>query len=911
MGRFRRDSQAQGDRPILAKQSGFLGGMNLDIPSSEIDFSECSLLENLIPFRTHLEARPGIELYGNLSGAGTVYSLMYHKGKSTYVLHRGTNIYYSTDSMVTWSIAASVTTYPDNLNSDIIEYGDDVLIFQENKLLILELRDSIVLRKFNSSNPTTQIQLTNTVTAGTGNYKYRYLYTYARIVDDVLIAESGSRVGTSQKETDYLEAETTDYISESAYPAISSFTAPTGTSWTHIKIYRTLDIGPNGVLNGNNPEAYYLTATLLLDGIYTTTAGIGTMIIGGSPPFKVASPLGFSASDQILISNPLLKTRGFIPIPSGLVGEVTPSFIFVSKYGTKKVYYSSYGDVLERAGYYYEATQFFNLNDGVNALVGNPDTIVALCNNSTYRTNLYTQRNIGNSSLGESISQLEAFTLVDENIGVNDSGSIAKIDFGRFIAHCSDSTIRIWNYQNWGNDLAKFKVSKEIRRIVGSSIGVYHPDGYYILWYRDNSSDEINTKTLRLGLVENVGSGWCYYNGDGWTYPNIYGSAFYFIDSDNRPKLICVDDSSSNVFLLETYDAYSGSNLERRTVDRYGDTTTYDIETDVIFKELTGSSESFFCIHQESHVYLRPYNKTDGFLSGLQLNSSIYSNDDVSVDETINDIDSDGDVSFTREITGKRISLRIQSNKGEYIIAGYDTRYRVQDRSTVRSGYSQNLIQLELNSNMFHWFSRTNMYMDRANGSVYTATGSITDVTDPIGRDYAKYFSSDSVYYSLDSTTDSSLTTQYSGDFSISFWINLNDASSAGNIFQWLGYSDLVVTFDKENITFLGTSLSLNPVGTGPDVDTWVCILMKRIGGVFYVYQDYNDSDSEIGLVGINYPYFGGIQGVTGKGELKIGGGNSSLFDARFYSKNLSLDSHLYYRKDILENEGKNVLALG
>ena len=54
-------------------------------------------------------------------------------------------------------------------------------------------------------------------------------------------------------------------------------------------------------------------------------------------------------------------------------------------------------------------------------------------------------------------------TLMDENVGVTDIGSVSFMDRSRFIALCSDYTIRVFDGVNWGYDRAKQLVSSEIR----------------------------------------------------------------------------------------------------------------------------------------------------------------------------------------------------------------------------------------------------------------------------------------------------------------------------------------------------------------------------------------------------------------------------------------------------------------
>ena len=59
--RLRNKSQQQADREIRRQQSGFLGGVNLDLPRSEINDTQVCNSNNIVSYRTHVETRAGTE----------------------------------------------------------------------------------------------------------------------------------------------------------------------------------------------------------------------------------------------------------------------------------------------------------------------------------------------------------------------------------------------------------------------------------------------------------------------------------------------------------------------------------------------------------------------------------------------------------------------------------------------------------------------------------------------------------------------------------------------------------------------------------------------------------------------------------------------------------------------------------
>jgi hypothetical protein len=275
-GYLRRSTRPENDRTIRVSQSGFLGGMNLDVPASEINATELSNLENLIPFRTHLECRSGVTQIGVVSpGSGTYNNIQYIPKSNTVILHRGTGLHISTDSMATWStVSGTNVTVVDETGGTIAALGEDIVIFQSTQILIIETGNSDYLRKLNEANPTELLDVTTTLT--TGAYVYRFTYTYVRIVSNTIVAESGT-VSPDGGSTYYTEISTASQLANASELSINSFVIPTGTDYTHIMVYRTLDLGVNRSTSTQD-DGYYRVISLTFEQAsdFTNQIGIGS-----------------------------------------------------------------------------------------------------------------------------------------------------------------------------------------------------------------------------------------------------------------------------------------------------------------------------------------------------------------------------------------------------------------------------------------------------------------------------------------------------------------------------------------------------------------------------------------------------------------------------------------------------------
>lgn len=369
-----------------------------------------------------------------------------------------------------------------------------------------------------------------------------------------------------------------------------------GSHHTHLGVYITNDLGSQSIdpstNTGFDPE------------VYTWVKDVEIQEVTGS-----LSRFGIEINPEVQISRTEaggfnLKTRQWAALPSGDLGEVAGGWFFSATSGETTVNYSQINDSSKKGasiGYYNTALQVNRLKDGVRAFIDIGDYVIVCTSNKTYMYRINSFNNVGSL---ESVFQLTTPARIDDKIGVIDVGTISQISEGRFIAVCSDASVRIFDTVRWGSDLSLDKIkSSEIKKMQNGSVSAYWQGAYY-LWYRKDSTDTHNTNTLRLAVEDAAGEGWTTYGGDSWIKPPLDSGAINFIDSNDISRIVVVDFTSLRPYWIETFDGYSGSGLVRTFIDKsddpgicaLGSTYVYDalddssFDTGILVKDLIGAA---------------------------------------------------------------------------------------------------------------------------------------------------------------------------------------------------------------------------------------------------------------------------------------------------------------------------------
>ena len=961
--RLRRKSRPQAETNIYGgnlRQKRFDGGMNLDAPASEIKDNELVLAENVICREYGLEARPGSVRYNQSSFSmtpslvyGSAYSPVTYTG--TYANYRHIFAYnntirtYPDSPNTTYFEATNATsngtgtgTYaPGTGNTTICPFRRGSLVFTSSKMTYLE---PTVAFQVNTPNPVHGVANN---TSAAGNFVYRYLFTFSRILvysQDIgggysvpadrmaagaeVIHESGTNgaryvtggVSTARGE-DY------GYINKAtAITTSSGTTIPNGDltgafgstgapgvdsadgHWTHLSIYRTLDVGPTGIDRGDGQGRGNNRA------LYVWLADIPRSDIGSN--YSDITPDSVLQA-RIDAKNFLLKTRGFEPMPSGDCAEVTSAFVFVADRSNStretNLYYCGLSSP-ETVGYYHPGFQYQRFDDGIRAMKANQDILSIFCNGSSHICALTSITH--DTAKLQYIPVLNYFQPIDRKIGIRDWGTLDSIDQNTMIAVCSDASVRIWDGTQWGPDISYGKVNSEIRQIVAASPYTYargsvgrYSNGSYILWYSKDSSDTYLTSCIQYGFGKNAGYGWT--KNTGFVMPYFKNGANHILDNTGVSRLIVQSAatsggySSGQLYWVNTFRPFTGATEQGVQMDRfdkdgfiYGNSNSgAEIAQKWRFRELTSSEESEYILHEETHNYFRPLSEASGYRSGTSVSMVVYKDGSTTAYETLTAVPMTADVHFTKEVAARRVQLEVQVNRGATRYIGIDSHCRTLDRinfatagdnSSSESTTSYPQYQAQLATNLKHWVTRRDFAVDRGSGSVMTITGSPAWASGPDGGSAtAYYFSSASLYMS-------GATTLYSGDFSIFFWIK---SYSNGYILEITGDgggSNLQVSASNTTLTLSGVTATINSVADS----SWHSFVLVRSGSTVSVYQE----GALVTTLSTAVTYGGGAFKVSFVADV------GNIFDVRVYSDAKSAAAISYYYNDVVNNSGNGVL---
>lgn len=982
---LRRKSRPQADIEISGgplKQSKFDGGMNIDAPATEIKSNEVAYAENVIFREYGIEARAGSVRYStdHFTGitAANVLAYAYNPASysGTYQNYRHTINYNGTIRSYKDNPGGTGTEYIDSTQCSefgnngslyaagtgdctMIPYLRGFLTFTSSKITYTDPGGSF---KVNSPNPVHGLKDDH---AAASTHVYQYLFTLSRIltygtdptsytisadrlvVGAEVVHETGtngnrfSTGGTSTaRDHAYGEVYTANDISttntytisseslSSAFGSTSGILDNTaGTHFTHVSVYRTLDIGTLGIDpvtgQGNNSQ------------VYVWVMDVPRNL--GAPTSKIDNISDKTLRERIGSKNLILKTQGFTPMPSGSCAELAGGFMFVADRSNAtpetRLSYCAVSAAPENIGYYFADVQNERFNDGIRALKANQDILSIFCNSSSHICNL--------TSITTELSKIQYvpflnyFHVVDRAIGIRDWGSLDSVNQNTLIAVCSDASVRMWDTTKWGDDLSYGRVKSEIAQIVPASpytytrgsVGRYYKGAYY-LWYSKDTSDTATTKVLRYGFGRQAtystsgvmtssgvqaDYGWSFYTG--WVYPMFKAGVQVITDNNGVQRLIVMSSvNNGNFYWVETFNAYVGSvdttedlgptsyRLVRKETDLGSNSSSQagtEIACTVKFREMIAADESNYLVHTETFIKWRPYSVATGYRSGFSVSLVAFKDGSSIPAETVGLQPRTASLKFTTEIAARRIQLAVVVPVGGWRITGLESLFRSLDRinyatsgdvSSSESTISYPQYQAELATNFKHWVTRRVFGLDRANGSILTQTGTITGFTGPDGVANSAYsFSTNSATFSRAASNS------YDSDFSITF--SAKSPPTNLDVFRIAGAFPMYVQFTN--------STTMNFSGLGS-------ITVTAISAGFPIYHIVR-SESVVNV------YQNTILKATFTAALTLGGGAftmgfgtgvGAIYDLRIQSYALSTDAINYYYNDVTTNAGKNTLPM-
>jgi len=210
---------------------------------------------------------------------GPVNMLAKHRAQSRIIIQIDTRFFISDDMDVgAWyQVFRAGSTAPANSYSRFDEMGNYLMVFNENGIFKLDCSsvgdgtEPCIYWKANES----FIDLSGITKPATNTYKYRYMMVRTRIKGTSIARDRTSQTVEQQtaplilfdpagqySQVDYIEIDAAGAIDGSSYFGEVDFVfdSETQTPYTHWSIYRTLDIGDNGISpvtgSGNNSELF-------------------------------------------------------------------------------------------------------------------------------------------------------------------------------------------------------------------------------------------------------------------------------------------------------------------------------------------------------------------------------------------------------------------------------------------------------------------------------------------------------------------------------------------------------------------------------------------------------------------------------------------------------------------------------
>jgi len=758
-GFLRDKTRPQGDRPIRFRQENFGGGINLDIPATDTDNNQVIQGENYVWFERYANSRGGSVEVSSLPGSGTLNANpLYHQETKTLLIHRGTQLFRQNGASATEikDYASTPASFGIDEKTTIKEFGKNAIIFTSQGIFFILIEESSFAKffKMNGDRPK-DVEDGNPV-GDTLPLKFKYVYTLSTIITtaDGELATSGGRFTAGQKiihETPpVLPTESPDDVS---FFRVRSFDTPIGigpgfaslslrvgtlqTSYpieaSHVSFYRTPDFGQEG-FNDVNFSQFVLVAEREVDRV-TPTNPVATDNISD---VIVKSRFGNSVF--------ALPNTGWTALPNGQVGEVSENFVFAAPDNDEKLSYSQRIPGDRVVGFHNAGFQFHEFDDGIRILAATADILTTIQNRHTHISAL---TSIIDNFVFESNITLTHFAETDSQIGVKDTGSFAKIGLNSYIARCSDGSVRIFDGAGWSRDLTVDTIGSDILKAKeGVSVGIYY-NGVYFLWYTKDDNKTVPDICARLSVQRETGKGWTFFTGADWIFPPsqrgaFIGDNFLTASGIGLDFLFVIDDTDNKIFWIETFDGPSNKTINTFAIREFfadkvssASPNGTDIVCRVRHKEVTGSSESFNIIHQESHAYMRDLADTTEnadapatTIPALSVDARAFVDGKLVKVETAGKVSPGDDIQFWYRVEGSRISIEFETNRSAHQLTRLDGRFRVQDILRPNQGPNQTIaatFQRDFQQNLTQWvFTRPLPFLNRVSQEIFSANRSIT-----------------------------------------------------------------------------------------------------------------------------------------------------------------------------------------
>jgi hypothetical protein len=183
------------------------------------------------------------------------------------------------------------------------------------------------------------------------------------------------------------------------------------------------------------------------------------------------------------ITNYSLQNRFFIPMPNCNLGEVTANMLWAALRKSTVIYYCP-ADTNYRyqVGYHYQQEQREFVQDAIMEMSEIGDYLSIKCIHTTRALPLNTFTSYELPYSGTAIIKCAGNFMVDEHIGIKGYGGVCKVDRKQQIVITSEPGIRIFNGQEYGENLATDRIIKELESMKAGYACCYDPINGFTFW---------------------------------------------------------------------------------------------------------------------------------------------------------------------------------------------------------------------------------------------------------------------------------------------------------------------------------------------------------------------------------------------------------------------------------------------
>lgn len=420
-------------------------------------------------------------------------------------------------------------------------------------------------------------------------------------------------------------------------------------------------------------------------------------------------------------------------------------------------------------------------------------------------------------------------------------------------------------------------------------------------WYlNEDLHVAYTTKCIKSAVYSHQGVGMVERGGANWVWPEAWVGTCSGVDKVNNHIALVLDNASGQFYQIGIAEQW----LDRLDLlSEYGQ-GGYEIESWVKLKEHVSTSGEFEDIrHEESYVYMRPFNEKNRELSGYNANTGmrgsfhvgakLYTDGKLTQEAEINRVPLKADYVFREKVQAPRIQLEINFSAAGWRCIGIQNRVEELDkkRGPIYNTKSETVWQREFNSQDL-WISRdsTDPINDRTTvgPTTWGTWDSLVEGPDKIA--------SSGIF--LNATTSIGLTLGTIERSTLIFW--LSDIVANSTIFSFAGGKSIALELDGDEYDLvINNGVQTVNIPLGYKGNEWTMIAIRfTVDGARVVRNR-----TSLGLHNIIMGEYGGGADIM---SLVVG----SIFDIRRVPRVVTENALGYYYDNVTTEQGNNFLPV-